>query len=140
MKYISSTEACGILCPVGRTAHVLEGKWTILVVRDLLGGTKRYSELQRSLTGISPRLLAARLKSLEAEGIVKRTAYPTVPPTTEYALTGQGMALLPVVQAMAQFGQILLERGKETTPKASTTPDTRSGKVTRVRQGKKIAT
>ena len=96
---------CDGTCPVQRTAKILDGKWTTLIVRDLIGGKKRYSELQRGLSGISPRLLAARLRLLEQHGILTRTVYPTVPPTTEYALTTLGFGLRDVIEAMAKFGQ-----------------------------------
>ena len=95
---------CDFSCPVQRTAKILDGKWTTLIVRDLIGGKKRYSELQRSLAGISPRLLAARLRLLEQHGMLTRTVYPTVPPTTEYELTAMGKELRDVIQAMAKFG------------------------------------
>jgi DNA-binding HxlR family transcriptional regulator len=73
-------------------------------VRDLIGGKKRYSELQRSLSGISPRLLAARLRLLEQHRILTRTVFPTIPPTTEYELTTLGDGLCEVIEAMARFG------------------------------------
>jgi DNA-binding HxlR family transcriptional regulator len=111
-----SAAACDAACPVQRTARVLDGKWTMLVLRDLLGGKKRYSELQRSLLGISPRLLAMRLRFLEAEGLLTRTLYPTVPPTTEYELTALGLSMRPLVTAMAEFGASLLERDARTAP------------------------
>ena len=95
---------CDGSCPVQRTAKILDGKWTTLIVRDLIGGKKRYSELQRSLSGISPRLLAARLRLLEQHGMLTRTVYPTVPPTTEYELTSLGKGLRDVIKAMARFG------------------------------------
>lgn len=95
---------CDSECPVQRTAKILDGKWTTLIVRDLIGGKKRYSELQRSLPGISPRLLAARLRLLEQHALVTRTVYPTVPPTTEYELTLLGHGLREVIEAMAKFG------------------------------------
>lgn len=95
---------CDGACPVQRTAKILDGKWTTLIVRDLIGGKKRYSELQRSLSGISPRLLAARLRLLERHGMLTRTVYPTVPPTTEYELTSLGDGLRDVIEAMAKFG------------------------------------
>lgn len=98
---------CNIECPVQRTANALEGKWTTLIVRDLLGGKKRYSELQRSLTGISPRLLALRLRTLEQQGLITRTVFPTNPPTTEYELTKHGRQLRVVIEAMAKFGYSL---------------------------------
>lgn len=95
---------CDGTCPVQRTAKILDGKWTTLIVRDLIGGKKRYSELQRSLPGISPRLLAARLRLLERNGMLTRTVYPTIPPTTEYELTPLGRGLRGVINAMAKFG------------------------------------
>jgi DNA-binding HxlR family transcriptional regulator len=95
---------CDGACPVQRTAKILDGKWTTLIVRDLISGKKRYSELQRSLSGISPRLLAARLRLLERHGMLTRTVYPTVPPTTEYELTSLGYGLCDVIEAMAKFG------------------------------------
>ena len=103
---LTLTGVCDSACPVQKTANILDGKWTTLIVRDLLGGKKRYSELQRSLSGISPRLLAARLRLLEQHGILTRTAYPTVPPTTEYELTPLGRGLRDVIEAMARFGGV----------------------------------
>ena len=87
-----------------KAAKVLDGKWTILLIRDLLGSPRRYSELKRSLAGISPRMLASRLRSLEKQGVVHRKVYPTVPPQTEYSLTDLGRRLYPVIGAMADFG------------------------------------
>jgi len=100
----ATSDACDSSCPVQRTSKILDGKWTTLIVRDLIGGKKRYSELQRGLSGISPRLLVARLRLLEQQGILTRTAYPTVPPTTEYELTALGYGLCDVIEAMAKFG------------------------------------
>ena len=101
---LTFTGDCDGTCPVQRTAKILDGKWTTLIVRDLIGGKKRYSELQRSLSGISPRLLAARLRLLEEHSMLTRTVYPTVPPTTEYELTSLGHGLRDVIEAMAKFG------------------------------------
>ena len=98
---------CGPDCPVARANAILGGKWTTLVLRDLMSGTRRYSELQRSLTGISPRMLADRLALLEAEGLIHKTIYPVVPPKTEYALTPRGREVIPVIEAMATFGRAL---------------------------------
>lgn len=99
--------ACDAECPVRKTSQIIEGKWTTLIVRDLLGGKKRYSELQKSLVNISPKLLAARLRMLEKNGLIKRTVYPTVPVTTEYELTSLGKKLNKVILAMSEFGQKL---------------------------------
>lgn len=96
--------ACDRGCPVRLTASLVGYRWTTLVVRDLLGGRKRYSELLRSVSGISPRMLADRLKQLEDNGLVTRTVYATVPPTTEYELTPLGRQLDQVIRAMAAFG------------------------------------
>lgn len=101
---------CNPDCPVARAHEVLGGKWTTLIFRDLMGGKRRYSELMRSLIGISPRMLAERLKMLEGEGLVTRTVFPTVPPTTEYSLTALGHAMEPVIAAMAAFGSALQAR------------------------------
>ena len=98
---------CDAECPVMRTAKIIEGKWTTLIVRDLLGGKKRYSELQRSLQTISPKLLAERLRMLEKNKLIKRTVYPTVPVTTEYELTPLGKKLKQVIFSMSEFGQLL---------------------------------
>ena len=91
-------------CPVRLAATVLDGKWTTQIIRDLLGGTKRFSELLRSLDGISPKVLTARLKMLEDHNIIVKTIYPVMPPKTEYALTAFGMELRPVIVALATFG------------------------------------
>ncbi len=92
-------------CTVERSADVLSGKWTTLILRDLLGGPKRFGELRRSLIGISPKTLTDRLKGLEAEGVLTRTLYPEMPPRTEYRLTSKGAALRPVIEAMAVWGE-----------------------------------
>jgi len=92
-------------CPVCRTAEVVCGKWTLLLVRDLAAGTSRFCELERSLTGISPRTLSLRLRALEDEGIVERHTFPEVPPRVEYALTEKGLALLPIIDDMRAYGE-----------------------------------
>lgn len=104
--------ACTPDCPVQRAARVIDGKWTTLIVRDLLAGTRRFSELQRSLQPISPRLLTARLRLLEDEGVLTRTVHATVPPTTEYTLTVHGRRLLSVIEAMAAFGEASQRRDR----------------------------
>lgn len=98
---------CDAACPVRRTADIIEHKWATLIVRDLLSGKKRYSELARSLSGISPKVLSERLQELEANRLVTRTVYPTVPPTTDYELTELGRKLESVIRAMQEFGFLL---------------------------------
>jgi DNA-binding HxlR family transcriptional regulator len=92
-------------CPVCRTAEVVCGKWTLLLVRDLARGRTRFCELERSLAGISPRTLSLRLRALEHEGIVERRHFSEVPPRVEYALTEKGQALLPIVEGMREYGE-----------------------------------
>jgi DNA-binding HxlR family transcriptional regulator len=100
-------------CPVCRTAEVVCGKWTLLLVRDLAAGTSRFCELERSLAGISPRTLSLRLRALEEEGIVERHTFSEVPPRVEYALTEKGLALLPIVEDMRAFGERWLPRAED---------------------------
>ncbi len=91
-------------CPVCRTADVVCGKWTLLVIRDLAAGSARFCELERSLEGISPRTLSLRLRALEEEGIVARNTFPEVPPRVEYELTEKGEALVPLIEDMRRYG------------------------------------
>src|SRR5918912_2379550 len=95
----------GTDCPVCATADIICGKWTILVIRDLADGRKRFCELERSLAGISPRTLSLRLRALEEAGIVDRRTYPEVPPRVEYTLTEKGEALLPIIDDMRAYGR-----------------------------------
>jgi DNA-binding HxlR family transcriptional regulator len=91
-------------CPVARTAEIIGNKWTPLIVRDLAGGQRRFSALQRSLTGISPKTLSDRLKRLEEAEVIIRRCFAEVPPRVEYSLTGKGRALLPIIESMRDFG------------------------------------
>ncbi len=92
-------------CPVCRTADIVCGKWTLLVIRDLAEHRARFCELERSLAGISPRTLSLRLRALEEEGIVARRTFPEVPPRVEYALTDKGRALVPIIESMREYGR-----------------------------------
>jgi DNA-binding HxlR family transcriptional regulator len=103
-------------CPVCRTADVVCGKWTLLIIRDLAEGSSRFCELERSLEGISPRTLSLRLRALEAEGVVARHTFPEVPPRVEYALTEQGEALVPLIEDMRRYGMRWLNEDAETVP------------------------
>ena len=100
---------CAPDCPVKLASDILSGKWTTLIVRELLSGTRRYSELQYALLGISPKVLAARLRMLQSHGLVTRKIYATVPPKTEYTLTPLGREMERVIRAMADFGMKLAE-------------------------------
>ena len=92
-------------CPVCRTAEVISGKWTLLIIRDLADSSLRFCELERSLEGISPRTLSLRLRALEELDIVQRETYPEVPPRVEYALTAKGRALVPLIEDMRSYGR-----------------------------------
>jgi DNA-binding HxlR family transcriptional regulator len=100
----SAPDAAGATCPVLATAQIVSGKWTLLMLRDLAQGPCRFSELQRSLVGISPRTLSIRLRVLEEEGIVQRREFAEMPPRVEYRLTPKGAALAPIVEAMRAYG------------------------------------
>jgi len=106
-------------CPVCRTAQVVCGKWTLLLIRDLAKGSSRFCELERSLEGISPRTLSLRLRALEEEGIVERHTFPEVPPRVEYALTAKGEALIPLVDDMRAYGKRWLAGEAETVSAAA---------------------
>ena len=105
LRYHKECMASNDSCPVCRTAEVVCGKWTLLIIRDLADGRSRFCELERSLAGISPRTLSLRLRALEEEGIVERRTYPEVPPRVEYALTEKGRALVPIIEDMRTYGR-----------------------------------
>ncbi|BDP42488.1 transcriptional regulator [Deinococcus aetherius] len=91
-------------CSVERTVDVIGGRWTTLIVRELLRGTRRYGELRAALTGVSPKTLTDKLRELEEQGVLTRTVYPAVPPRVEYTLTPKGRALEGVIAAMHAWG------------------------------------
>ena len=94
-----------------RTAEIVCGKWTLLLIRELAEGRSRFCELERSLEGISPRTLSLRLRVLEEEGIVERQTFSEVPPRVEYALTEKGTALLPIIEDMRIYGERWIVQG-----------------------------
>jgi DNA-binding HxlR family transcriptional regulator len=98
------TESAGE-CPVLATARIVSGKWTLLILRDLAEGPRRFGELERSLAGISPRTLSHRLRALEDESILERRVYAEVPPRVDYRLTAKGRHLVPIVDAMRTYGR-----------------------------------
>jgi DNA-binding HxlR family transcriptional regulator len=95
-------------CAVAACAEIIGAKWTALLVHDLSEGPRRFSELQHSCAGISPRTLSERLRALEEEGLVERRSYAESPPRVEYELTDKGQALLPIINEMRQFGHAYL--------------------------------
>jgi DNA-binding HxlR family transcriptional regulator len=96
-------------CPIEKALEIIGSKWMFLIIRDLLiDGTLRYSELQKSIQGISPKTLALRLRELEQHGLVERTVYPEVPPRVEYSLTARGRELEPIFVGLKVWGLPLL--------------------------------
>src|ERR687893_717258 len=95
-------------CSVAACAEIIGAKWTALLVHDLSEGARRFSELEHSCRGISPRTLSERLRWLEGEGLVVRRSYPESPPRVEYELTEKGEALLPIIDEMRRFGHAWL--------------------------------
>jgi DNA-binding HxlR family transcriptional regulator len=93
-----------IECSIEKALNVIGGKWTFLILRELFKGTQRFGELQKSITGISPKALTDTLRHLESNQIVVRTAYPTVPVTVEYTLTDKGHALHKILKEMKLWG------------------------------------
>jgi DNA-binding HxlR family transcriptional regulator len=103
-EWMNTVDTTTLGCPVARTAEIIGNKWTPLIVRDLARGERRFSELERSLRGISPKTLSERLKRLEESAVIARRCYAEVPPRVEYSLTAKGHALLPVIESMREFG------------------------------------
>lgn len=91
-------------CPVETTLLMISDKWKVLILRDLLDGTKRFSELRRSVGNVSQKVLTANLRQMERDGLVHREVYPEVPPRVEYSLTETGVSLKPVIKAMKDWG------------------------------------
>lgn len=92
-------------CPVETTLTMISDKWKILIIRDLIDGTKRFGELKTSVNGISQKVLTSNLRNLEECGIVNRKVYAVVPPKVEYTLTELGASLKPIIDTMAVWGK-----------------------------------
>lgn len=91
-------------CPVETTLMLISDRWKVLIIRDLLGGTKRFGELKKSIGNISQKVLTANLRSMEGAGLLTRKVYAEVPPRVEYTLTETGYSLQPVLDAMVVWG------------------------------------
>lgn len=92
-------------CPVATTVELIGSKWKLLILRNLQMRTWRFNELKRDLSGISQKVLTDSLRSMERDGIVIRTVYPEVPPRVEYSLSALGKSMLPIIDAMAEWGR-----------------------------------
>lgn len=91
-------------CPVATTVMLLGSKWKLLIMRNLLERPWRFNELRKSLDGISQKVLTDSLRSMEADGLVVRTAFPEVPPRVEYSLSELGETMRPIIEAMEAWG------------------------------------
>ena len=100
----SKIDRSTIACPVELTMSLISNKWKTLIIRNLLSGRKRFSELAKGLPGISQKVLTANLRELERDGLVLRTVYPEVPPRVEYELTEIGMSLKQIIEVMLVWG------------------------------------
>lgn len=92
-------------CPVETTLTLISDKWKVLILRDLLPGTKRFGELKKSIGTVSQKVLTSQLRQMEKCGLLTRTVYPEVPPHVEYTLTDLGYSLKPVLDAMRDWGE-----------------------------------
>ena len=91
-------------CPVETTLTLISDKWKVLILRDLMPGTKRFGELKKSVGNVSQKVLTSQLREMEQSGLLIRTVYPEVPPRVEYTLTDLGRSLKPILDAMEQWG------------------------------------
>lgn len=89
-----------VSCPVERTLGIIAGRWTVMIIHQLLEGTKRFNQLQRELAGVTHRTLAKQLREMEANGLVERRDYKEIPPRVEYRLSPLGLTLKDILQAM----------------------------------------
>ncbi len=101
------------LCPVETTLMLISDRWKILILRDLMNGTKRFGELKKSIGTVSQKVLTSQLRQMEANGLLTRKVYPEVPPRVEYTLTDLGYSLEPVLQAMRIWGEGYQKSRKE---------------------------
>jgi DNA-binding HxlR family transcriptional regulator len=92
-------------CPIETTTMMLGCKWRILIIRELLTGTKRFNELKKSVKGITQKVLTAKLRQMEDLGLLERKIYPQNPPKVEYSLTDVGYTLAPVIDSMKSWGK-----------------------------------
>ncbi|MBS5112602.1 MAG: helix-turn-helix transcriptional regulator [Coprobacillus cateniformis] len=93
------------VCPVETTLLLISNRWKVLIIRELLTGTKRFGELKKSIGHISQKVLTSNLRDMEANGLVKRDVFAEVPPHVEYSLTELGMSLKPILDAMYVWGE-----------------------------------
>ncbi|PSF35560.1 transcriptional regulator [Aphanothece hegewaldii CCALA 016] len=91
-------------CPAEIALKIINGRWKLLILKELFSGTKRFNELQRALSGVTQKVLTQQLRELESDGIINRTVYPEIPPKVEYSLTALGDSLKPLTEVMHDWG------------------------------------
>lgn len=96
-------------CPVATTVDLIGNKWKLLIMRELLKGTRRFNELHKSIEGISQKVLTENLRKMEEDGIINRTVYAEVPPKVEYSLSDLGNSLRPIINAMSDWGTAYIQ-------------------------------
>ena len=103
-------------CPVETTLTLISDKWKVLILRDLMPGSKRFGELKRSVGNVSQKVLTAQLREMEQSGLLTRTVYPEVPPRVEYTLTETGYSLHPLLDVMVAWGMRYKEQNNNRVP------------------------
>lgn len=99
-------------CPVETTLMLISDRWKVLIIRDLLDGTKRFGELKKSVGNISQKVLTSKLRAMEDDGLLTRKVFPEVPPRVEYTLTETGYSLKPILDSMIDWGTAYKEKMK----------------------------
>jgi DNA-binding HxlR family transcriptional regulator len=109
MKRMNNSRCDGKGCPIEVSLDVIGGMWKTLIIRELMNGTRRYSEIHRALAPVTHKMLAQQLRDLESDGVVLRKVYPQVPPKVEYSLSTLGKELIPLMGAMKTWGERVLK-------------------------------
>ena len=102
-------------CPVETTLTLISDKWKVLILRDLMPGTKRFGELKKSVGNVSQKVLTSQLREMEQSGLLIRTVYPEVPPRVEYTLTDLGRSLKPILDTMQSWGEAYKNKSENGT-------------------------
>ena len=111
----TETAETAVNCPIARAAKLFGDHWTLLILRDLEYGCRRFRVLESS-TGMSPGVLSGRLRTLEAAGVIMRQQYQEIPPRVEYSLTEKGRAALPLIDQLRAYGETWLSPDREAKP------------------------
>lgn len=120
-------KVCKYECPIDFTLNLIAGKWKVLIIWELGMGTKRFTQLERLLPGITRKVLIQQLKELELYQIIERKVYPQIPPKVEYSLTTQGKELFPVFDSLYKWGQTQIDFLNEQIDEQLECSDVRNG-------------